>query len=215
MEETATHAMRTSPIRDEILLESIEQLRALAHPTRQRILGLLTDDAFTNQQLAATLGEPPSRLHFHLRELEAAGLVTIVEERPKGGVLEKYYRAVARRFRLGGSLGATARDSAERLAEAHLPEGTLDAARQQLTQAVVHYGQLPPDTQIVHQQVHLSSAGLAKIREHLAAIDDDLRRAADTAASDPTAQAFVFTCLLHRLAPADQSDTGGRSEVMP
>jgi DNA-binding transcriptional ArsR family regulator len=69
-------------MRDELLIETPEQLRALAHPLRQRILQLLTDAPSTNQQLALALGVSPPRLHFHVRELLAAGLIELVAERP-------------------------------------------------------------------------------------------------------------------------------------
>jgi DNA-binding transcriptional ArsR family regulator len=72
-------------MRDELVLETTEQIRALAHPLRQRVLHLLTDVPYTNKQLAMALQVSPPRLHFHVRELQAAGLIEIVSEQPQKG----------------------------------------------------------------------------------------------------------------------------------
>jgi DNA-binding transcriptional ArsR family regulator len=77
-------------------LETLEQLRAVADDLRLRILEQLALQAMTVTQLAGVLGEVPAKLHYHVRELEKVGLLKLVETREKGGILEKYYRAVAR-----------------------------------------------------------------------------------------------------------------------
>ena len=58
----------------------------------------------TVTQLAEVLGIPPNKVHYHVRELERVGLVRLVETREKGGILEKYYRPVARNFKVPDDL---------------------------------------------------------------------------------------------------------------
>ncbi len=77
-------------------LETLEQLRAVADDLRLRILERLALQAMTVTQLAGVMGEVPAKLHYHVRELEKVGLLKLVETREKGGILEKYYRAVAK-----------------------------------------------------------------------------------------------------------------------
>jgi len=48
--------------------------------------------------LARKLGLPRQRLNYHLRALEDAGLVELVEERRKGNCFERLLRATARSF---------------------------------------------------------------------------------------------------------------------
>jgi DNA-binding transcriptional ArsR family regulator len=79
-------------------LETTAQLRAVADELRQRILEELVDRAMTVTQLGELLGVAPARVHYHARELERVGLLKLVETREKGGILEKYYRTVARRL---------------------------------------------------------------------------------------------------------------------
>lgn len=191
-------------VRDELVLDSLAQLGALAHPLRQRALRALADEPRTNKQLAALLGEPPARLHFHVRELERAGLIALVEERPKGGVLEKYYRAVARGFRLGPALGAAPEAG-------DVPRAALAAAEQELARAAARFGSPLPRTRIVQGQARLTRERLARVVAHLAAIDEELRRAAAPGApeaDDEIGETYIVTALLHPL-PDDGEPPGG------
>ena len=85
-------------------LETLEQLRAVADHLRLRILEQLALRAMTVTQLAGVLGEVPAKLHYHVRELEKVGLLKLVETREKGGILEKYYRSVAKNIQAPGTL---------------------------------------------------------------------------------------------------------------
>lgn len=82
------------------IIDSPQQLKAFTDPLRIRILDLLQEEAATNQQLADALGEPQAKVLYHLRALLDAELIALVEQRVRGGNVEKYYRAVARGFGL-------------------------------------------------------------------------------------------------------------------
>ncbi len=85
-------------------IENIEQLRAIADMLRVRIIDLLLKQPMTVTQIGDELGEAPAKIHYHVRELEKAGLVRLVETREKGGILEKYYQPIAREFSVEKSL---------------------------------------------------------------------------------------------------------------
>ncbi len=85
-------------------LQNIEQLRAMADPLRIRIYEALTGKPKTATQVGEELDEPAPKAHYHVRELERVGLVRLVETRERGGILEKYYRAVARGLRVPPSV---------------------------------------------------------------------------------------------------------------
>ncbi len=77
-----------------------DQLQALGEPTRWRILGRLLDGPASIQELARSLGTPKGTIGHHVRVLDAAGLIRIVERHRVRGVVEKRYARVARQFRL-------------------------------------------------------------------------------------------------------------------
>jgi len=82
----------------------------LASP-RQRLLAELGGEPGSASGLARRLGLPRQRVHYHLRELEKAGLVELVEERRRGNCVERLVRATARAFVISPeALGALAAD---------------------------------------------------------------------------------------------------------
>jgi DNA-binding transcriptional ArsR family regulator len=84
-------------------LDSLDQVAALAHPLRRRILAALADPA-SPADVARKLGLPPQLANYHVRALAAAGLAEQVEVRQRRNLLERRFRAVARTFSLAASL---------------------------------------------------------------------------------------------------------------
>jgi DNA-binding transcriptional ArsR family regulator len=74
------------------MTDSVDGLRAFAHPVRLRILSLLGGRALSATQLAAELGIAHGSASYHLRRLAAAGLVELAEERVRRGGTERSYR---------------------------------------------------------------------------------------------------------------------------
>lgn len=77
-------------------VQNIEQLRGIADSLRLRIFEALAQRAMTATQVGEELQIAAPKAHYHVRELERLGLVKLVETRERGGILEKYYRAIAR-----------------------------------------------------------------------------------------------------------------------
>lgn len=72
------------------------QLKAFTDPIRNRLLHILAVREATNQQLAALIDEPQGKVLHHVRFLLEVGLIALVEQRVRGGNVEKFYRATAR-----------------------------------------------------------------------------------------------------------------------
>jgi DNA-binding transcriptional ArsR family regulator len=67
------------------------------HYSRQLILEHLAEPS-SAAALARRLGLPRQRVNYHLRELEKAGFLELVEERRKGNCLERVVRAKAKSY---------------------------------------------------------------------------------------------------------------------
>ncbi len=82
-----------------LTLDRPEQLKALGHPLRLKVLQALgeTDSPLTNRDLAELIGVDPGHLHFHVRMLHKAGLIELAEG---GHGREKPYRPVAAHLRV-------------------------------------------------------------------------------------------------------------------
>jgi DNA-binding transcriptional ArsR family regulator len=111
-------------------LADFQQIRALAHPLRMRILGLLVRGPRTTKQVADLLGENHTKLYHHVQELERAKVIRLTETRQKRGTVEKYYQATAMLFRAAPSLLSPARTAAEKPSDVEaMLNALLDAAR--------------------------------------------------------------------------------------
>jgi len=112
----------TTPLSLDVI-RSPDSAAALLDPTRQQLLAHLKEpDSATG--LARRLRLPRQRINYHLKVLETAGLVEMVEERRKGNCLERVVRATAHSFIISpealGALGPTADIAADRLSGAYL-----------------------------------------------------------------------------------------------
>jgi DNA-binding transcriptional ArsR family regulator len=79
------------------LVAEPERLRQALSPLRRQLLDHLRSPASATQ-LAAILGLSRQRVNYHLRALEDAGLVELVEERQRRGCVERIVRTTAEAF---------------------------------------------------------------------------------------------------------------------
>src|SRR5918998_4119661 len=69
-------------------------LRAISHPLRHRLLGMLDGRVASPNQLARELDLPLGRVSYHIRLLSDLGAIELVRTEPRRGALEHFYRAV-------------------------------------------------------------------------------------------------------------------------
>jgi DNA-binding transcriptional ArsR family regulator len=79
---------------DVAVIEDAAVAGATLDPLRARLLAELAEPGSASS-LAVRVGQPRQKLNYHLRELERHGLVELVEERRKGNMTERVYRATA------------------------------------------------------------------------------------------------------------------------
>lgn len=105
----ATMAQGVEVIRD------AQQAVVMLKPPRPEILEQLREPDSASG-LARRLDVPRQRLNHHLKELERAGFLELVEERRKGNCTERVMRSVARYYLISPeALGAVGADEPERL----------------------------------------------------------------------------------------------------
>src|SRR5215216_2092044 len=83
---------------ERIALTRPSQVKAISHPVRTTILGLLHERAATVGELAVALERPKSTVAHHVKVLRAAGLVQVVRTRRVRAIEERFYGRTARLF---------------------------------------------------------------------------------------------------------------------
>ena len=86
---------------DRIALTEPSQVKALGHPLRNTILGLLHERAATVTELATALERPKSTIAHHVKVLVEAGLLQVVRTRRVRAIEERFYGRTARMFYVG------------------------------------------------------------------------------------------------------------------
>src|SRR5918999_142666 len=97
-------AGRPKPTDEQVVLEDVDALRAVADPLRLRILFETTYTGRTVKELAALLGVPQTRLYYHVKLLQRHDLLSVVERRMVSGIEERRYRSAAGGFTISPSL---------------------------------------------------------------------------------------------------------------
>lgn len=122
------------------VLRDLTELKAVSDPLRIRILDTLQagkDRSWTVKEIAATLGEPATKLYHHIKQLEQVGLVRDVETRVVSGIVEHRYRIGQLVIRFDDELfrsSATRGDSAATIAS------IIDGARDEIVTHLVREG---------------------------------------------------------------------------
>ncbi|MFE9173771.1 ArsR/SmtB family transcription factor [Streptomyces kebangsaanensis] len=200
---------------DTVVLDA-KGLRALAHPVRVQLVGLLRKyGPSTATRLAERLGVNSGTASYHLRQLGAAGFVE--EDTERGNARERWWRSVHRTTELSG------RDLADREPEATLAYlQSVAAAHTLRTQQTLNELQTMPRTwhgtfDMSDWALRLTPEEAVALRRELRAVVARYRRdAPDTAVSSPEGaeRVTVITQILPEPdAPAAPSLPSGPQEA--
>jgi DNA-binding transcriptional ArsR family regulator len=110
------------PMLDVEVIEDPAAAAVALDPIRSRLLASLAEPG-SAATLATRVGIPRQKVNYHLRALEAQGLVELAKERKRGGITERVMRATASSYVVSpAALGETAvdPDQADRLSARHL-----------------------------------------------------------------------------------------------
>jgi predicted transcriptional regulator len=94
-------------MKKEKMLSTLDEIKTISDPFRLKILFLFDEDntPMTVKQMAVKLEEVPSKVHYHVKELERIGVLEIVKTKEKSGIVEKFYLPTAETFKVERSIG--------------------------------------------------------------------------------------------------------------
>jgi DNA-binding transcriptional ArsR family regulator len=152
-----------------------QELRALAHPLRLRLLEEFAGEARTTMQVAAALGEPPTRLYHHVNALERAGILKLARTRQVRGTTEKYFEVARKSF---GATRATRfsrgmKGSLQNLAHMMLEEAGSDLAAAITGPRKALAGSPPLALRVL---LNVTPAQLADVRQKLLSLIESIQK---------------------------------------
>ena len=86
------------------IVKRLEQVKLLSDPFKLKLLEGFAIKPATTKQVADRMGEKAPRLYRHVDALVDEGLLELVEEKPKRGTIERYYKTIADRFEVDPEL---------------------------------------------------------------------------------------------------------------
>jgi DNA-binding transcriptional ArsR family regulator len=184
-------------------LTTLEELRALSDPLRLLLFRLLREGEHTVKELCDQLGESSTRLYYHVGELERVGLVRLVRTEARAGIVQKYFRSIARFVYVPFTLFQQGPHSEEARAAVEWYGVMLEQAIVDLRQALRDNIQVTdPDTIFATRNyIRVTPAKARELVERLNALQEEI-----IAADDPDGPVrFAYTSVL---APASFPEPG-------
>jgi DNA-binding transcriptional ArsR family regulator len=84
-------------MKDILVLRELEQIKAISHPYRVEIFECFDgEQPQSAKQIADKLGEPHAKVNYHIKSLLKVGILELIEEKVKSGIIEKYYLPAAK-----------------------------------------------------------------------------------------------------------------------
>ncbi|MEG1312274.1 MAG: helix-turn-helix domain-containing protein [Romboutsia sp.] len=88
-------------MKEVLVLRDLECIKAIAHPRRIDILKTFEKLPLSAKQLSQLLDEPHAKINYHIKTLYKVGILELVEEKIKSGIVEKYYYPKAKNIVIG------------------------------------------------------------------------------------------------------------------
>ena len=82
-------------MKEVLVLRDLDCIKAIAHPRRVDILKTFNKEPLSAKQLSEILDEPHAKINYNIKTLYNVGILQLVEEKIKSGIVEKYYYPTA------------------------------------------------------------------------------------------------------------------------
>src|SRR5215210_100946 len=140
-------------------------VKALAHPLRVRILGVLQDRVASPSDLSEELKAPLGNVSYHVRILAQLGLLKLVKKRPRRGAIEHYYEARSR-----VRVSDRAWGQVPKIVKEAMVDATLDQVSAYVEQSAATGGFERSDAHLMRQPLRLDDEGWQELSKEVAGL---------------------------------------------
>jgi len=181
--------------------------KALSHPLRARILGILEERRASPRELSEELGAPLGNVSYHVRALLNLKLIKLVKKTPRRGAIEHHYEAT----------GSAARvpdvewEKMPSVAKQAIVGAVLDETNQSVAEAAATGGFDRGDAHITRTKLVLDDKGfkdlsdvLAKVVERAERIQEQSAKRLKASDHDGERQAALALMLFETMPPVER-----------
>jgi DNA-binding transcriptional ArsR family regulator len=151
-------------------------VKALSHPLRVRILGILEEQPASPVELSQVLDATLGTISYHVRQLNELGLLELVRETPRRGAIEHHYRAKPR-----PKSGGAAWDSVSVVAKQAVIGAELAQTTEVATRAAGVGGFDSDHARLERVRLSLDAKGVEQLSKAVAKLVDDARKIQEAA----------------------------------
>jgi DNA-binding transcriptional ArsR family regulator len=181
--------------------------KALSHPLRARILGILEERRASPRELSEELGAPLGNVSYHVRALLNLKLIKLVKKTPRRGAIEHHYEAT----------GSAARvpdvewEKMPSVAKQAIVGAVLDETNQSVAEAAAAGGFDRSEAHITRTKLVLDDKGFKDLSEILAKVVERAERIQEQSAKrlkatdhDGEHQAALALMLFETMPPVER-----------
>ena len=92
-----------SLVEAEFIIRDLDTLKSITHPLRLQLLKTIKEPR-TVKEISAFLEIPPTKLYYHINQLEKFGIIRVVETNIVSGIIEKTYQVTAKSYKVDENL---------------------------------------------------------------------------------------------------------------
>lgn len=85
-------------MKEVMVLRELEQIKAISNPYRIEVIESFEEAPATAKKIADKMGEPHAKVNYHIKALLKVGILELVEEKVRLGIVEKFYMPSARTY---------------------------------------------------------------------------------------------------------------------
>src|SRR3954464_11588775 len=152
-------------------------VKALSHPLRVRILGILEEQPASPVELSQVLDATLGTISYHVRQLNELGLLELVRETPRRGAIEHHYRAKPRPKSGGASWDSVSVIAKQAVVGAELAQTTQAATRAGGAGGAAGVGGFDGDhARLERLRLSLDAKGVEQLSKAVAKLMDEARK---------------------------------------
>ncbi|MDQ3742382.1 MAG: helix-turn-helix domain-containing protein [Actinomycetota bacterium] len=151
-------------------------VKALAHPIRMKILGILDERTATPKELAGALGLPLENVSYHVRTLKDFGFIKLEKTRQVRGAVEHHYKLAAR-----PQIGNKLWEEIPRVMQEALIDANLSAFIEDLGRAAMEGGFDLAEANLANYSLILDEEGVKEVDAILREAEDRIEQASQKA----------------------------------